>query len=209
MKPKGTKLGLRGRQPGTGRTQPRWAPTVTPWSLRCHHPGPEVVDVAAACGGRGGGSQDSSQSHLLCHLGVNPRPGPTRQAEAQKDQLAENVCRRMCELCLGPRPNSGPASQQKQNRNKIQKKQTNKQTHTHKNTPHTGTATGQRSPEAPALYGCTKPHQARTTPRHRQDGSRKGKGVSHFRYNCKRYQRGRPLVGSQLGFFFFFFFFLN
>lgn len=34
---------------------------------------------------------------------------------------------------------------------------------------HTETATGQRSPEAPALYGCTKPHQARTTPRHRQE----------------------------------------
>lgn len=27
-----------------------WAPTVTPWSLQCHHPGPEVVDVEAAWG---------------------------------------------------------------------------------------------------------------------------------------------------------------
>lgn len=83
------------------------------------------------------------------------------------------------------------------------------QTNTRKKDPHTGTATGQRSPEAPALYGCTKPHQARTTPRHRQDGSRKGKGVSHFRYNCKRDIKEDGLWSARSSAFFFSFSFFK
>lgn len=42
-----------------------------------------------------------------------------------------------------------------------------------------------------------------------RDGSRKGKGVSHFRYNCKRDSkedvRTRLLVAHGLAFFFVFF----
>lgn len=94
---------------------------------------------------------------------------------------------------------------------KKKKKAPKTRTNTHtKKRPTTGTATGQRSPEAPALYGCTKPHQARTTPRHRQDGSRKGKGVSHFRYNCKRDIKEDGLWSARsLAYFFFLFLFLN
>lgn len=117
---------------------------------------------------------------------------PQCQAKAQRDQVAEEwTSAEECEPAGNLLYSSGrvcsawvqQASRSKTT-TKIQKdKHTYTHAHTHKNT---GTATGQRSPEAPALYGCTKPHQARTTPRHRQDGSRKGEGVSHFRYSCKR-----------------------
>lgn len=115
---------------------------------------------------------------------------PQCQAKAQRDHVAEEW-----RSAAEGKPQAGPGTpgeyilprsskpaEAKPQQNPKKKKKKPKYAHTQ----NTGTATGQRSPEAPALYGCTKPHQARTTPRHRQDGSRKGRGVSHFRYNCKR-----------------------
>lgn len=44
-----------------------------------------------------------------------------------------------------------------------------------------------------------------TTTAPARDGSRKGRRVSHFRYNCKRYQRGCLRLARGLAFFFFLF----
>lgn len=76
-------------------------------------------------------------------------------------------------------PSPSLTSQRKPNHNPIQKTNTGEETQE-------GTPTGQRSPEAPARDAA----QDRTRhARHHgtgRDGSRKGRGVSHFRYNCKR-----------------------
>lgn len=65
--------------------------------------------------------------------------------------------------------------------------------------------TGQRSPGAPALDGGTKPHQARTTPRHRQETEAGGRRRKSLSVQLQRYQRGRPGGGGPAAFFFFLF----
>lgn len=173
------------------------------------------------------GAQHNSQFHCLCHY-ANPSRRPTCEAKAQRDPVAGEWTSAECEPAGSLPYSSGvssawdpsPTQVQQASRSKTtttttkkekKKQQQKKPPNTHmKKRPTHRTATGQRSPEAPALYGCTKPHQARTTPRHRQDGSRKGKGVSHFRYNCKRDIKEDGLWSARsLAYFFFLFLFLN
>lgn len=181
-----------------------------------------MVDVEAAWGPNT--TPNFTDSATLPTQALDPHAKP----RLRRDPVAEEWTSAECEPAgslpyssgVSPAWDPSPTQVQQASRSKTttmtkkkKKEQTKKpeQTHTRKKEdPHTGTATGQRSPEAPALYGCTKPHQAQTTPRHRQDGSRKGKGVSHFRYNCKRDIKEDGLWSARsLAYFFFLFLFLN
>lgn len=62
--------------------------------------------------------------------------------------------------------------------------------------------TGQRSPGAPALDGGTKPHQARTTPRHRQETEAGGRRRKSLSVQLQDTKEGGPAA-------FFFFLFLS
>lgn len=116
------------------------------------------------------------------------------------DQVQKNVS---VSSAWDPSPTQAQQSQQKQKHNKLQT--TN--TYTHKK-PYTGTATGQRSPEAPALYGCTKtsPGTDNTTaPARRKREGQRSKSLSvQLQKISKRTASGR--LAAWLFFFPFSFF---
>lgn len=195
-----------------------WAPTVTPWSLQSPHPGPEAVSTEAACRAPGtapGFTYPAAGSAQACHTHAKPRaagpgaagpvirpPGGLGQVARPKTLgwWAQNLSPKLPEQVLA----RTPACAQQTSRSKTQpipKTNTGKQTQE-------VTPTGQRSPEAPAQDA------AQDLTRHEDtapagDGSRKGKGVSHFRYNCKRVSKedgGRAFWSLAAGLFLFFVF---
>lgn len=171
--------------------------------------------MAAACGAPG-----IAPSHLPCRW-ISPSLTHTCEAKGWERQSPESDLLEAWGRQRGQRPGwraqnrppetlleqvlpGTPACAQHVSRSKTQP---NLKTNTGKQTQEV-TPTGQRSPEAPARDA------ARDLTRHDDtalagEGSRKGRGVSHFRYNCRRVSKedgGAPSGRSQLGFFCVFFF---
>lgn len=176
-KPIGTKQRPEGRRPRTDRPQPYGHP-VTPWSLQCHHPGPEVADVEAAWGPI---APDFTYSATALTQALDPQC----QAKAQRDHVAEEwrsaaegkpqaVPDTPGEYVL---PGSSKPAEAKPQQNP------KKQTLTHKTQGQPQVKGHQKHQHFTAAQNLTRHGQHHGTGK---TESRKGKGVSHFRYNCKR-----------------------
>lgn len=202
-----------------------WETTVNPWSLHHHHPGPGVVDVEAVRGPQMDPQfhhtllqdQPKLQKHMenqgSAGVGVadiHSRPVRNRAgAESRKTWAARHrhPPPYPMEQVLPKTPASlrsgKPAAEE------LQPNPKNKHRRTHKKgQPQVkGHQKHQHFTAAQNLTRHGRHHGTTTAPA--RDGSRKGRRVSHFRYNCKRYQRGCLRLARGLAFFFSFLSFLN